>query len=410
MFYVGIDWAKDFHQIHITDDSGAPLSIFKVFNNYEGLNKLLGILQKLPAAKTDIFIGIETNIGILTEFLLNNEYVLYALNPSVVDSCRSRYKVSRAKTDPIDAMVIANILRTDRHNYRPLRPDSPLCRKIRIISRDRKNLTEEKTRIELQLQESLKIYYPVALELFSGTSVRVFIDFVKLNPSLEEARKFPVIELENLLRRHRISPLRASTINDKINAAHIDIPSFIVEAKKKHVLSLLSLLELLLDQLKDYDKEIAALIALHPYHKSLISLPGVSFNLCSRILSEIGDNLSQFKNYNSLQSYAGTAPVSFFSGISRKSVRRRKACNKYLRDALHLMAFSSINCSSWAKQYYLYLKHKGKGHNQALRNLANKWVKIIFAMLSTNSTYNENYHINNMKKHLSGEPILINLT
>jgi len=312
MFYVGIDWAKESHQVHITDDSGKALSEFKVTNNHEGLHKLLEILRELSPDTSDIFIGIETNSGILFEFLLDNGYTIYPLNPSIVDKFRSRYKISRTKTDPIDAMTIANILRTDRHHYRPALADSPLCRKIRLLARDRKSLMEEKTKIQLQLQECLKLYYPLALQLFYCTDSKKFIDFIKENPSLEDARKRSLDELRVFLRKHYTSPSEAEKVYEKIHSPQIEISPFITEAKKRYSLTLVDLFENILNQIKAYDKEIAMLVEQHPYSSIFLSLPGVKHNLGSRLLGEIGDNLSQYKDYNSLQSYAGTAPVSAF--------------------------------------------------------------------------------------------------
>lgn len=58
--------------------------------------------------------------------LLDTGRDIYAINPMAAARYRDRHTVSRKKSDAQDAAVLANILRTDMHEHRPMPADSEL--------------------------------------------------------------------------------------------------------------------------------------------------------------------------------------------------------------------------------------------------------------------------------------------
>jgi hypothetical protein len=62
-------------------------------------------------------------------------YQVYAVNPQVVSRYRGRHGSSRAKSDRGDAKVVADLVRTDRHNHRPVAGDSPLVEAVKVLAR-----------------------------------------------------------------------------------------------------------------------------------------------------------------------------------------------------------------------------------------------------------------------------------
>ncbi|HID57213.1 TPA: hypothetical protein EYP37_11835 [Candidatus Poribacteria bacterium] len=93
---------------------------------------------------------------------------------------------------------------------------------------------------------------------------------------------------------------------------------------------------------------------------------------------------------------AGTAPVTLSSGRFYHRVRFRRACNKELRDTLQLLAFLSISRCSWAREYYDRKRGQGKAHHESLRMLADRWVRIIFAL---RRAYDEEHHLRMREEH-----------
>ncbi len=71
------------------------------------------------------------------------------------------------------------------------------------------------------------------------------------------------------------------------------------------------------------------------------------------------------------------------------------------------MAFTSLQRSLWAKNYYDQLRKKGNSHHAALRSLANKWIKIIHQLWVTRTTYDENYHLAQITKKAFSKKIAI---
>jgi hypothetical protein len=106
-----------------------------------------------------------------------------------------------------------------------------------------------------------------------------------------------------------------------------------------------------------------------------LSFPGLGRRLAARIAGEIGEHTEQFTTPNSLQWYAGRAPVTRRSGKRDLVVAHRLACNRYLADAVHKWAFASLRRSAWAREFYDAQRARGKNHHAALRALGNRWSK-----------------------------------
>jgi len=167
----------------------------------------------------------------------------------------------------------------------------------------------------------------------------------------------------------------------------------------------------LCNQIEQYDREIKRLLDKHPDKDIFLSLPGAGDNLASRILSHLGDDRSRYQCVGEVRPLAGVAPITKQSG-NYMSVRFRYGCRKPFRNALQLFAFCSLNRSQWAYRYYQKHREMGKTHNHALRLLADKWLKIIFAMWKKYSVYDERIFLADMVKHAMNQrnyvPVLQN--
>jgi Transposase IS116/IS110/IS902 family len=126
-----------------------------------------------------------------------------------------------------------------------------------------------------------------------------------------------------------------------------------------------------------------------PRGEIYLSFPGLGDRLAARIAGEIGDHPEQFQTPNSLQCYAGQAPVTRRSGKRELLITRRLACNRHLADAIHKWAFASLRRSIWAKDYYDSQRDRGKDHHAALRALGNRWLEILWHCLQRQVPYDE---------------------
>ena len=93
-------------------------------------------------------------------------YQVVAVNPLAVARYRDRHQVSGAKSDAGDAKLLADLVRTDRHNHRPLAGDSPDVEAIKVLARAHQNLIWSRTQHTNRLRSALREYYPAALVAF----------------------------------------------------------------------------------------------------------------------------------------------------------------------------------------------------------------------------------------------------
>src|SRR5207249_1168570 len=140
---------------------------------------------------------VETSHGLLISALLEAGLPVYPVNPKTVDRHR---KPSGAKTDAIDAYLLARTGRSDLADLRRLAPDSPLIAELKVLTRDQDSLVQSQTRLVNQLTACLKAYYPVALELFGTLHQPTTLAFLQAFPTLEQARAAGVEQLTAVLK------------------------------------------------------------------------------------------------------------------------------------------------------------------------------------------------------------------
>ncbi|MGB9886218.1 MAG: transposase, partial [Moorellales bacterium] len=261
---------------------------------------------------------------------------------------------------------------------------------LKTLCRDQDALLREATRLSNQLTACLKEYYPVALELFSRLTLPVALAFLKTYPTLEAARKASPAELAAFLKAHRHPRAEAAAqrIYQKLHAPQLSALPAITRAKSRFMLALVAQLLPLLEAIRQYDEEITRLFSSHPDSAIFASLPGAGKRLAPRLLAGWGEDRGRYDNAAAVQALAGTSPVLYQSGKYRFA-RCRRACVKFLRRALHFFAYESVRLVSWARTYYVQKRAAGKSHQEAVRALANIWVRIIFAMWLKSETYNE---------------------
>ena len=100
--------------------------------------RLLELLAVHDPASGVLEVAIETSRGLLVAGLRAAGRTVFPINPLAVSRYRDRYRSSRGKSDAFDAMVLANILRTDRDAHRPLPADSVQVRALQVLTRARR--------------------------------------------------------------------------------------------------------------------------------------------------------------------------------------------------------------------------------------------------------------------------------
>lgn len=140
--FCGIDWAEKHHDIALVDAEGKFVAKRRVKESVEGFAELTTMLAQAGDSEDDpIPVAIETPRGLLVAALRASGRTVYPINPMAVARYRERHSVSRKKSDHVDAMTLANILRTDAPLHRPLPADSELARAIGVLARAHQDAT-----------------------------------------------------------------------------------------------------------------------------------------------------------------------------------------------------------------------------------------------------------------------------
>src|SRR2546425_813125 len=165
--FCGIDWAEDHYDVALVDDAGAVLARKRISDDSFGYQVLLGLLGEHGDRQDDpIPVAIETPRGLLVACLRRTGRKIYAINPLSVARYRERHAVARAKSDRVDAELLANILRTDRIAHRPLPADSELAQAIAVLARAQQDAVWNRQQVANQLRSLLREYYPAFVEAF----------------------------------------------------------------------------------------------------------------------------------------------------------------------------------------------------------------------------------------------------
>lgn len=206
MIYCGIDWAERTHDVALVDDTGQLLAKRHITDDAAGYKLLLNLLAEYGDTEDNpIPVAIETSRGLLVAVLRTGKRQVFAINPLAAARYRDRHSVSRKKSDPGDALVLANILRTDMHAHRPLPDDSDLARAIAVLARAQQDATWNRQQIANQLRSLLREYYPAALAAFepwkNGLCRPEAHELLKAAPTPARAARLSRTQLQSALKR-----------------------------------------------------------------------------------------------------------------------------------------------------------------------------------------------------------------
>ncbi len=394
--YAGFDWARDHHDIVILERSGQIVADIRIEHTAQGWQEFREKIQAYPV----LAVAIETSQGMALDQLELTSALIYPVNPMSAQRFRERHVASGNKTDRLDAWSLADALRVDGQNWKPLQPMDPLVQELRLICRDEMHIITERTSLVNQLQQALMDYYPAALEAFDDWTQPHCWDFILQFPTPEALAKAGQRRWETFLHTHKL--WRPKTVQKRLEvfkgAGNFVACAPVTAAKSLLACSLARMLKTLQTQLDEYAKRIAELFQSHPDHDLFGSLPGVGEKLGPRLLGEVGTDLSRFPDPNALQCLAGTAPVSFQSGQYHK-VHLRHQCIKVLRYVVHLWSANAMLFCPWAKVYYQKKRQEGKSHACALRCLGQRLLKILWKIIATRTPYDAELHARNQQRH-----------
>ena len=391
MIFVGDDWAEQHHDVHLMDDTGRRLSSRRLPEGLAGIRTLHELIAGHADEPGQVVIGIETDRGLWVQALTAAGYQVYPVNPLAVARYRDRHHVSGAKSDAGDAKLLADLVRTDRHNNRPIAGDSPDVEAIKVLARGHQNLIWARTRQTNALRSALREYYPAALEVFDDLHDRDTLAVLGRAPTPAEAAHLTLPAIRSALKRagrQRNLDTRAREIRAGLRVEQLAAPAPVVAAFAATTRAAVGLIVELNRQIIELESTLADHFESHPDADIYRSLPGLGVVLGARVLGEFGDDQNRYSTAKCRKNYAGTSPLTIASGRKR-AVFARHVRNRRLYDAIDQWAFCALSSSPGAREFYDQRRDAGDLHHQALRALGNRLVGLLHGCLRHHTHYDE---------------------
>jgi transposase len=391
--FVGDDWAEDHHDVEVMDQAGKVLAKRRLpegVAGMTGLHALVGRFVPEDAADAEVVIGIETDRGPWVAALVAAGYVVFPVNPLQASRYRQRHGVSGAKSDQGDSHMLADMVRTDSHQLRPVAGDTAAAQAVKVVTRAHKTLIWERTRHTQRLRHALRDYFPAALEAFEDLDAADALELLATASDPASAAKLTITQITAALQRARRRNIaeKAARIQAVLRAEQLGQPQVVTAAYAATTRAAVAVIRTLDEQVKTLQGQVDAHFGQHPDAEIILSQPGLGPVLGARVLAEFGDDPDRYTDAKSRKNYAGTSPITRASG-KKKIVTARFVHNDRLIDALMTQAFAALNASPGARAYYDQLKARGTEHHAALRQLANRLVGILHGCLTTRTCYDE---------------------
>jgi transposase len=392
----GIDWAEDHHDIALVNRDGQLLARRRISDDAAGLAQLLDLLAGHGDTPDDLIpVAIETPRGLLVACLRATRRPVYPINPMAVARYRDRHSVAGKKSGHGDSVVLAGVLRTDRHAHRPLPAGSELAQAIAVLARAQQDAVWDRTHAHNKLRSHLREYFPAFLAAFAlakgGIMRPEARTILAAAPTPAAAARLTLTQLRGLLKkagRSRGLDTEATRLRDAFGVPQMRQLPLVEQAMGRQALALLGQLDSACTAADDLEHAVTESFNLHPDAGIITSFPGLGALTGARVLAEIGDDRSRFQDARGLKAYAGAAPITRASGKTR-SVTYRRVKNNRLNAAGYLWAFSALTASPSARAHYDRRKEVGDRHAAAQRNLFGRLLGCLWHCLITGQEYDE---------------------
>lgn len=391
-FHAGLDWGGTSHAVCVIDAAGRVVLRVEVRHDAAGLADMLARLARV-GAPANLPIAIERPSGLVVDALVAAGHPVVPIHPNVVKACRPRYRAAGGKSDPGDAYMLADILRTDGHRFRPLMPVCDDIKALRALVRGRDDLVAQRVALANQLRSLLESFWPGAAAIFAAIDSPIALAFVARYPTPDSASRLGEKRLASFLAQHAYCGRRsAAELLDRLRSAPTGLASDAeAEARGEIARALVSVLERLVPEIAKLSSRIEHAVAELPDGRIVMSFPRTGRLCAAQILAELGDVRDRFPTEDQLAAEAGVCPVTHASG-KRRGVVFRWACNKNLRLAITCFADNSRHACAWAAAIYRKARQRGCKHPHAVRILARAWVRILWRAWQNHTQYDPQQH------------------
>lgn len=170
-------------------------------------------------------------------------------------------------------------------------------------------------------------------------------------------------------------------------AASTAPPPALVEAENRQVRFLAARISEALDEAGALEAETAALLEGDETYACLLTVPGIGPRTAAQLAVSV--DIGRFPDHDHLASYCGIAPRVRSSGTSVRSVRASRRGDARLKSLLIFSCNSLVRSSGRYGEYYRACRARGMGHGRALKAVARKRLRAIYAVMRDRVPYRE---------------------
>lgn len=397
--YVGVDWGFGHSQVWAVVDDEVVLDR-RVSSRPEALSEMIGEVSSHVEHPSDVFVGIEKATGLVVEQLIEAGWMVYNINPAKVEAGRMLVSMSGAKDDRRDARVLAKLVHSFRDELVPLVPMGPLARGLRHVGRHRSALLKDRTRVLNRLSAVLREWFPAMLEV-GDLRTQWQLELVAQVPHPGIARGLKVNDLRTILAGTRCSKSPAALLKvlhrpapparqEVYDALEFEVKLW-VEQLKMLTRQLSQVHQRSLALLAELDKEEAPGTEDRPTDLEVVlSMPAIGKKTAVVLFGEGLTDLLR-DNLQAARCVAGVAPVTAATGkrqtAARPTVKMRRACNGFVRDALHNAVMAGVGNHPELRHRYRRRRDRGMTEGAACRAEADRMLRILHAMLRDGTLY-----------------------
>ena len=353
--YVGDDWSEDHHDVELMNEAGERLAARRLPEGVKGIAALHELIAQHASEPGEVVVGIETDRGPWVSALLAAGYRVYAINPRSAARYRERHHVGGAKSDAGDAKLLADLVRTDRHNHRPVAGDSDEAAAVRILARDAPAADlgprrARRTGCAARCASTSRAHCRPSPSLAHGDA----LGLLATAPGPREAARLTITQIRAALRRggrKRNLEQRAAAVRAALRSPQLEAPPAVSRAFAASTRSAVALIAEINRQIKELETELTSHVEQHPDAAIYRSLPGLGVVLGARVLGEFGVVPELSDSAKSRRNYAATSPLTVASGRKR-TVRARFVRNRRLSDAADRWALCSLQASPGCRDFY----------------------------------------------------------
>lgn len=385
---VGVDVGAHHHSVSAGLSDGGILDRFTIAHDKAGFATFFSRIERLARRhRVPVAVAMEGYNGHarpLDCLVRRHGWRLYNVNNLKLARFKEIFPAA-AKSDRLDSDKALELFQLKDHLpmaknvLQEVMPTPPENAVLKRLSRRRRRLVDERTRLLNALQSDLRATCPGLLSITGAADNLWFLTFLTCRKSL---RSLARMRRASLLKLPAVGRTYADAIQAwqarAVFAADADLTGPMIQQDARRIRELTR-------QIKALERQIAPVAQRSGSATILRSLPGFGATVAAELAGEIG-TIARFRKDASLAIYLGMAPLDDSSGNSTGAKPPRHV-NARAKAAMMVAVDRHRKLVPQSQRYYERKRQEGKSHNQAIRALGRQLCKVIYQLLKHDRLY-----------------------